>query len=230
MTRRWWTAAERAWVRGHWGVLGCAEMGRRLGRGPGAVCEAARRLGLTKRHRPTGSYEAEIRRGHARGESDHEIAARLGLCREAVGYHRRRLGLPSTAGHERQRRKVAAGVRRQCAREGMASLVEIRWAAHRVECLRRGWPRATSPRQCDLLDLLAAGPRTKRQLQAGLGLAPDGGGAVRPWVGEMLRCLRGLGLVVSRGRVHRPGGRGRNQCVYALAPGVAREFRPGAGR
>jgi hypothetical protein len=223
MAYRWWTWKELACVREHYGRMPCAALAERLGRTEHAVMECARHLGVAGRHRRTAAYEADIRAGHAAGHSDGEIAARLGLCREAVGYHRRRLGLPSNAYHVRQRRKVAAGVRRQCAREGMASLVEVRWAAHRAACLRRGWPLAKSPRQCDLLDLLAAGPRTKRQLQAGLGLASGKG---RPWVGEMLCRLRALGLVVSRGRVHSPGGRGRNQCVYALAPGVARAFRP----
>lgn len=226
MARQFWTAKELDLVRTDYRCLGAVRLAQRLDRTPDAVRGQAARLGLAKRHRPTAYYEATIHRLHAQGFSDTDIARKVDLSREAVTYHRRRLGLPNNLTHERQRRKVAAGVRQQCKREGCASLTELRWQVHRVECLRRGWPAANSPRQCDVLDILMTGPMTKRQIQMALGLMPGAGGRQRPWVYEMLRTLRRLGLVVSRGRIHQVGGRGRNQAVYALAPGVSREFRP----
>lgn len=229
---RWWDTGEVRRLREWWGKVPVAEIARRLGRTIPAVEQYARhRLGLGKPHRPTGHYEKAIRQGHARGLHDADIARQLEVCRETVAYHRRKLGLPAHGHDERARRKVAQGVKRQLKDWGADSLVHLRWQRHRVASLLRGWPAATTPRQCDVLDLLASGPRTKRQIQEHLGLIVDAHGAgsggaqgetQKPWVCELIRSLRRLGLVVSLGRKAKPGGRGRSCCLYALAPGVRR--------
>jgi DNA-binding NarL/FixJ family response regulator len=50
---------------------------------------------------------AEVVRLHGEGWKDDAIAAHLGLCRSAVTYHRRVLGLPSNCRSLAAERKVA---------------------------------------------------------------------------------------------------------------------------
>jgi hypothetical protein len=230
MSGRPWTHKEIAFLRSNYGSMTAAAIAERLGRSsPATVHAKAKHLKLADRHRKTAAYAEQIRKYHARGWLDGDIARKLAVCRETVTYHRRRLGLPANRNNDRHRARVQRGVRKQCHDSGAASLVELRWQAHRLAAFYRGWPGATTPRQCDVLDLLHEhGPMTKRQIQDSLGLVLDGTGPARyqrPWVNELLRSLRREGLVVSLGRKFKPGGSGRSQCLYRLADGVRKAAR-----
>jgi hypothetical protein len=96
--RRSWTAAEDATVRGHYGRMSAAEVGRLIGRSEPAVWGRVRILGLDKRqerHDPwTDAELAEVQRCYST-ERPAVIAARLGRSVAAVSWQAQRMGVPS---------------------------------------------------------------------------------------------------------------------------------------
>lgn len=178
----------------------------------------------------------EIRRLHAQGMCDPDIASHLGFDRSTIGYRRRSLGLKSNSSSDHQREKLRHGVRKQCERLGISSPGELRVVAWKKRARAHGWPteingRCITRRQIEILDALYVyGPHTRRQLAKRLGmktyensckaLSSRGGG--RSYMRELVES----GMVINLGRVvhSNRSGSGRNICLYALSLTVERNF------
>jgi hypothetical protein len=123
-----------------------------------------------------------------------------------------------------------AGFQRRLARDGVASLVEIRWRNARAKLAPHGWPEDLRPREVQILDLLwQRGPQTRRQMCVALGL---------PWKGSRrslkahgggsyLGALMRRGLVICLGKCVRTAAavkrRGANVHLYTLALWIERK-------
>lgn len=178
----------------------------------------------------------EIRRLHALGMCDPDIAHTLGFDRSTIGYRRRSLGLKSNASSCRHREKIRRNVKRQCERLGISSPGELRNVAWRKKAIEHGWPteingRCITRRQIEILDALYIyGPHTRVQLAKRLGmktyansckaLSSRGGG--RSYMRELVES----GLVMNLGRIvcTKRSGSGRNVCLYAISLTVERNL------
>lgn len=225
--KRPWTDAERDTVRRLYREVGTAEIARRVGRTARSVYQQADKLGLvTPRTRIDGRFLATLRRLHARGWSDAEIASEFVCERHTVSKHRRALGLPSNRGSARYRARVAAKTREQCKAAGVKSLAEVRALAFRERARRAGWPEDLRPRAIQMLDALAVlGPLTRREIADAIGMAWHGSRSSLKARGNStyLAELMSLGLVVSLGKVVGGNGKGGNVQLYSLALTTERE-------
>jgi hypothetical protein len=160
-------------------------------------------------------YRGRLRRLHAAGYSDPEIAGRLGLRPRSVTHLRRAMGLPSTKGSARQRARVGRRTRAVVARAGKRTFQQVQAEVWAARAAAAGWPGARTPPEVRVLDLLAGGPRTLAEVVAGSGLRSP------CWTHTLLARLRRRGLLA---RTARPLGRGRGTrpALWALAPGVGR--------
>jgi hypothetical protein len=189
------------------------------------------KLGLAKnRRRWDPALEGELRRLNAGGDSDSEIARKLGFERHCIHRQRKRLGLLDQSYGKQSRAAIGAGVRRQLVRLGLERLTDLRIEAWRQLARERGWPvtingRAVNRRHVQVLDVLwERGPQTRVQLAEAIGmkvhadqkkvLASNGEGG--SYLAELMRA----GLVISLGRVVRTGGQGKNVHLYALDPSI----------
>ncbi|OWY59511.1 hypothetical protein B7486_74185, partial [cyanobacterium TDX16] len=187
--RKRWTRAEDAAMRRHYGPgpehLTAAEIARRLGRTVKSIHEHAKFMGLVYQSRADTSdpaFDSGLRRLHAVGHTDPEIAGSLGCERHTVSLARRRLGLPSNRGGERHRRNVAARTADQCRAAGVRSLAEVRSLAFARRAAEAGWPADMPPRCCQILDAMEArGPMTRREIAEAIGAT---------WIGSR-RSLKG---------------------------------------
>lgn len=221
--RRAWTEREIEVVRAEWGRFTAAEIGAPLERSASQVYLLVRRLGLAKRVR-TSEERAElaqlIRRRHAEGWSDSEIAREAGCSREWAGEVRLGLGLPSNKDNERHRRRVAQKTREQLATAGLSSLAELRLERWRAYARESGWPDDLGPRYVQILNLLHQhGPQTKRQLSDRMGLVWKGCRSSltsNDPSGSYLGYLTKRGLVVNLGRCVYNGRQGANTALYSL--------------
>jgi hypothetical protein len=162
-------------------------------------------------------YRGRLRRLHAAGYSDPEIASRLGLRPRSVTHLRRAMGLPSNKGSARQRARVGRRTRAVVARAGKRTFQQIQAEVWAARAAAAGWPGARTPPEVRVLDLLAGGPRTLAEVVAGSGLRSP------CWTNSLLARLRRRGLVARRDR-YRAGVRqaARLPSLYELAPGVGR--------
>lgn len=221
--RRVWTEREINSLRAEWGRFTAAEIGEPFDRPAWQVYAAARRLGLCGKVRSSAERESLkqlIRRRHAEGWQDGEIAREAGCSREWTGDVRRGLGLPSNKDNERHRARVAAKTREQLAAAGVNSLAELRVQGFRRFAEESGWPADLGPRYVQILNLLHwHGPQTKRQLSDRMGLVWKGSRnslKSNDTNGSYLAHLVARGLVVNLGRCVYNGRQGGNTCLYSL--------------
>src|SRR5262245_56702236 len=100
-----------------------AVIARHLGRTIKAVEGALAHYGLQRPRPRLADHEADLRRLHARGLPDPEVARLLGLGASTVAIWRGRLGLRANGVRPHLRRR---GYRRACALAGVSSLAELR--------------------------------------------------------------------------------------------------------
>jgi hypothetical protein len=222
MTRRFWTEAECATLRARYGREPAATLAARLGRTLKGVYLKAHGLGLVDRNFVwPPAADRLLRRRHAAGWSDTEVAAELGCERHRVAARRKALGLPALFGVRgapwtpRRRRLVAEATRRQLAAAGCATLAELRVRRFAAFAESYGLPGSVGVRGTQVVVALAAGPMTRREIVAALGLRwkPGNGGrnnlsSSHP-EGSYLGHLQALGLV-ARVRRH------QSPSVYVL--------------
>lgn len=235
MKRRSWKAAERAMLRRDYARRPAALIAARLKRTKSQVYQQAAKLGLSKNpHLDWGELDADLRRLHADGWSDAEIAQHfqqaLGryVSREAVGDRRRTLRLKHNAFSDHRRRRVAARTREQLARAGISKLGYLRVVAWSAASRRCGWPGDLRPRAVQILNLLyERGPLTRRQIAEAIGMPWKGSRKTlvsNDREGTYLWNLVNRGLVVRLPRLVKGVGKGRSQHLYTLALGVAPHF------
>ena len=167
----------------------------------GLVDPLAARLGLTRNQvlrvmkglrlnplpRWTPEAEQGFLDGYRRGWSDPEIAAEIGFTAEMVSRHRRNLGLPPSC------RGGIGGA--------PADAPVSPWHRRAMEfAASYNLPADLSTTQVRIVLLLATGPKTKRELVAGLGLKWDGRDRgchnLRNSRGSLLMALAKRGLVL----------------------------------
>jgi len=225
MSGRPWTPSEDALMREQYGRTILHGLRRLLGRSARAVYQRAVFLNLHERRRLVSDSDREtIRRMHAEGCVDAQIAAELGWSRECVGVHRRKMGLPSHIWGESHRRKLAEATARQLQRAGLNSTSEIRREAFRAYARESGWPEGLRPRAVQILNLLASVgvPLSRRQIAEGIGLPWRGsrqslksGGKRGTYLADL--CASGLvQLLPQAGRVTGRG-KGRSCHLYCLS-------------
>lgn len=230
MSGRIWTAKELAYVRRWYRKVPAAEIGRRLGRSRPAVFRAADLLGIAGRQRTAverARLEARIRRWHARGWCDAEIAAKCKTDRKWICDLRRGMGLPPNGHNQRHRRRVAAKTRAQLATAGVRSLAELKREVRRGQARDLGWPEDLRWRAVQILEALwVRGPQTREQLAAVIGMPWKGSrkslGSNDP-EGSYLANLQARGLVVRLGRVVKKRGSGKSVNLYSLPLWIRKE-------
>ncbi len=229
--RRPWTPAERSLVRQRYAADGAATLAAELGRTRKAVSLMAGLLRRTRpNHRWTPRADATLRRMNAAGLPDGIIAKRLGCDRGTVRHRRRLLGLPSNQHGPHHRGSTRRKAAEQLKRAGLRSMGELRVKAWGDAAEKYGLPRDLNPTAVKIVLALAAGPKTRRELVAALGLrwkTANGGrnnltcgraeGSYPAW-------LAALGLVECVSRY----GRGRLPSAYRLTPAAVVRLR-GAG-
>ena len=229
--RRFWTPDEVEALRQLYRRVPAHEIAELLGRTKSQVQQAGSRYGFHKEACPWDARTiARLRRLHARGWSDTEIAKAIGSERHVVGERRAKLGLPSVLWSGHQRRRVAAKTREQLRKAGVPTLGALRVKVYRDRARAAGWPEDLRPRAVQILSVLwERGPQTRRQLADAIGM---------PWKGarhsltsndpegSYLAHLARRGLVVRLGRhVKRPGaGRGSSTNLYSLPLGIRRNL------
>jgi hypothetical protein len=139
-----------------------------------AIWILARAIGLRKWPCWTPGVIRRVRRLHARGLNDVEIAAEMGLTRNqvhAIRYGRLKLP-PNEASILRARRR---GVKTQLKTLGLDSPTQLRTRAFRMYAVESGWPEDLRPREVQILNVLAAKgvPMTRRELAAAIGMKSD---------------------------------------------------------
>lgn len=171
VNRHCYTAAEMDLVRRRYGELTAAELAARIHGTPRAarlIYRLAHRIGLRKWPDCREHYEP-VRRLHAEGLTDADIASRLGLDRRYVSTIRAdRLRLPVNADAVRAAGRRAVAAQRRTL--GIRSSGDLRRWAYRKFARERGWPEDLRPRAVQILELLAvAGPLDRWQIAEGIG-------------------------------------------------------------
>lgn len=228
--RTLWTPAEDAVLLAEYRTTPAPVLAARLGRGLSGVYRRAEVLmgKRIKTHRWGAAVFARFRRLHAEGLPDRVIGETLGMTTDqAKAIRRERLKLPCNPDRESKRR----GVQKQLKTLGLTSPVQLRTRAFRRFAERRGWPPDLRPREVQILEVLAAGPLTRRQLAEALGLRAIGArnalkssSGAKPGAGEYkttyLSELMGRGLVTYQNRSEPTGrqGHGRLPGLYWLTP------------
>lgn len=196
--RRSWTALE---VRRACSALAAGrpleDVARDLGRTPRSVHNACwrqrTRLGQVRPYHRLADYADRVRRLHAAGHSDREIARQLQLWTWTVRLWRKALGLPP------QRRRPPPG-----------SAADHSRCRSRVAALCLGWPGYRAFEARVLRQLYVLQPASNQELRHALGLSPS---ACR----QALWHLRRLGAIRKAGWRHDGE---RRQALWELCPGV----------
>ncbi len=223
MPGRIWKQREDSLLVRLYGTVPAREIAAKLGRSLGSVHQHATVLGLTvKRDRKViAKRHAIVRRYHALGWSQSEIAAKAGVSRRTVGYILFAMGLQSNGRNERYRRRVAKKTIAQCRAAGVANLGELRAVRMREFVNRAGWP-GVSVRAAQIADALyRLGPMTRRQIAECIGVEWKGS---RKTLGNN-RCpghsylteLERAGYVVRLVKAKKNSGKGRNEDIYFIA-------------
>jgi len=219
-----WTEAEKAFLRANYGpgkmtARQCAEA---LGRTLAMVFNRVFILRLNWHHRTVidAAFLRRVKRLHASGLTDAEIARKVGCERHVLNRVRQQLGLAVNA--EGVRRIHRANNARQRITLGIKNPVELWLRAHQRYAREHGWPEDLGPRAVQILDALyALGPRTRLQLAVDIGLprARRGeldrislnqmfmdNGAVGRGANSYFGTLAAMGLVCVIGGVANPNG------------------------
>lgn len=225
MIRTPWTDEERRLMREHYGRKSAPEVAAMLGRPVSQVHGTAERMGLGRRRRLVTDADREvIRRMHAEGCADPEIARTLGWKREIVGVHRRAMGLAHNAYGERQRQAVAIKTAEQIQSAGVRNLAEVRALAWSRFAIESGWPADLRIRHVQILNLMAAAgvPLSRREIAEGIGarwVMPTRKNLVsNDPEGSYLAHLTARGLVTTLPRALPGQGKGRSFHLYCLGP------------
>lgn len=142
------------------------------------------------RHVP-GKTKAAIRRLHALGFNDCEIARRLDVTQTTVWHHRRDLGLPVNPRTAEAHRKALL----RFIHKGGRPPGQARWELSRFRAIHEGWPAGCNERQADYLEAIRANPGcTAEQLHQCL-----------PGVVQRNSVLRLLAQLIREGWVERYG-------------------------
>ncbi len=162
----------------------------------------AHKLGLTVPLVPwTEEDDQTLRRLHALGQYDRQIARRLGRTVTQAARRRRKLGLPP---HPRRVWQTPSGPQNH------------RCVGMRLRLLSCPWPQAETDSEARMMSALADGWLTTAALAARLGITHQG---AHLW--KVLKSLRARGVIVSRQGP--PSGRhGPAPCEYRLADNVQR--------
>lgn len=225
--RRLWTDEEKAIIRDLYRKKTAEEIGAIIGRSRKSVQQIAFSLGIVEHRDPKRIAKRRelIRKYHAKGWSDSEIARLLKMERRTVGGVRKRLGLVANDRNERYRAKVAKRTKDQCKKAGVKNLAEVRVIAYRDFVRKLGWPEELSPRAAQFAELLYQhGPLTRRQISTLSGLPWRGSRkslASSTPGGSYLAELQRAGLVVQLPKAVNRGGSGEQDSLYMLGMGVS---------
>lgn len=196
----------------------------------GCVCQRKMKLGLPRQWAPVPKRTLDrLRRLHARGMSDMQMAAALGLDRRLVNSIRHRLGLSCNRDLEAMRRAV----RNQLKTLGLKSPTELRTRAFRLYAIENGWPADCRPREVQILNVLAASgtPMTNIEIATAIGMRTDriqtngqpailvGNGPGGTYTASLIR--RGLVLALKQAGPQKKTtgkGCGRRKSLYTLGP------------
>ncbi len=218
-----WTAKDLETLKRLHAKIGIDGVAKLLRRTPAAVQNMWSRSGLAPgRTAPiTESEGGTIVHMWDQGRTDREISAKIGHSVSQISHYRHRHGLVRHDGMSAHARRLSGQRSRRRLKQdlGCDSFRELQSLLHRVEAAKKGWPQADTPRQADMLEVLASGPKTKQEVAARVG------GVCRSKnnqyvMSAFMRLVR-KGLVVNVGRA-RPGTMQR-RCLYALAPGVKKQ-------
>jgi hypothetical protein len=236
MPQRIWTSSEIAFLRRHAKKQTSTWIAEQLGRTRSAVLQCRARQGLdTPQPSRRPGFDDAIRRGHAKGWSDSEIAAELGTVRENVRSRRRCLRLPANGWTEHQKQRTRERTIEQLRRAGLKSLAELRVKAFQDYARGHGWPADLPPRCVQILEVLGnAGPQTREQLTAALRMKWHGSrtslkGGCQHKGGSYLAILIRRGLVMQLKRAVKRKGKGHNVSLYTLPLTIERKFDQPAG-
>jgi hypothetical protein len=225
--RRFWTEKDSKYVCRWYLKKDSVQIAKDLNRSLKAVYLQARKLGLTTKRsaKQVQRRRETVRKYHAKGWSDSEIAKIVRLERRTVGEIRLKLGLPSNRGNERHRRRVAATTKIQLKKAGVKSLADIRSQAFKKFIVALGWPPTLSVRAAQIAhSLWKLGPMSRKQIAAVNDFEWKGSRkslTSSTAGGSYLAELQRAGIVIRLGRVIVRGGRGNNCYLYMIAPGVS---------
>lgn len=239
-----WSAEELAILRRDYKRVPVEQLAKRLGRTVNRIYAAAKRFGISDAQKIViaPDFDRFLRKHHAKGWSDAEIAAAWSrahpqrtINRRTLGDRRNQLGLSHNALSKHRRRKVSEKTREQCRAAGVKSLAEVRSQAYAKFAALRGWPDDLAPRQVQMLDAIyERGPQTRRQLAEVVGcawkhqrnwLCATRTGGKRYAGGTYLTDLMHRGLVVRLpGRIVKSGPRKGQHCyLYAIPVHIRRK-------
>ena len=192
---------------------------RMPGRDLSSCRQKARRLGWFLNGPYAGKQPSLIetlRRRHAEGWSDMDIARELKRSRSLISRWRRDLGLPSLKNNQRHRAKQRDRMKRQLRRAGMNSLAEVRVAQRRRDAVQRGWPADCSPLECQALEHLEEhGEGTYHGLCEALGKPYHKHRCLQLSSGlQVFASLTKKGYARAIGRRQHAPGKGRTRWVY----------------
>jgi hypothetical protein len=234
MNHKFWSPGADGFLRYNYGRRPVSWIASAQCRSVRSIYQRAAILGLGK---PAPKWEpgldAELIRLNGEGNSDTEIARRLGYERHTVSKYRKRLELPDQGKGPQARAAVSAGVRKQLDRLGIPTMSQLRVESWRKLARDHGWPdtingRAVNRRHIQILDALwEHGPQTRQQIAERTGTVWKGSrhtfkSKKRPG-GSYLAELTRARLVVRLGKAVQGLGKGRSVNLYALALDVERE-------
>lgn len=215
--RTYWTDAEKRLVSEHYRSKGAEWLAERLladfdsVRTPAAIARMALKLGAGKKKLFNASEDlkATIRRMHAEGFPDPDIAAETGCTSRQIGWVRRSMGIK---GHRPGSLKISRdrsreGLKRWLKARGISSPAYIRVEKWKAWARKLGWPDHLRPRQiCFLHALYEHGPMTRRELCEAMG--GEWKGSQGPFFdggkfGSVLPSLERMGLVERSKRIAR---------------------------
>lgn len=220
------TPEQDAIIRQFWGKLNCVQIGKLIGRRWTSVFQRGRRLGLGYvKNRYDAATLDKIKKLHAQGLNDKEIADHLGMQRDQVHPIRYgRLKLPANKDGIKRARQRA--IKTQFRRLDIANAAQLRAMAYKKYARDHGLPEDLRFRAVQIVYALAKhGPMTLRQIVAAMNWRwkegaknnlfsnEKGGGGSYP--ANLIR--RGI-IFRHSGRPIYNGRQGGNTCIYDLTP------------
>jgi hypothetical protein len=133
VTRKPWLANEVDYVLANRTRLKLGAIAGRLGRSTASVVGMLVYYGHSRKKESRAEWECRLRKMHAAGRSDREIAGRMGVSRGTVQRRRAALGLPPAEWCGWRQR-----YRRQMRKAESRSLADLRWRRVRVAELLAG--------------------------------------------------------------------------------------------
>jgi hypothetical protein len=227
MPGRLWTAKEKRYVLRWYGKKTAKKIAVEIDRSEKSVFLRAIELGLAEKrdYKKINRHRELVRKYHAKGWSDSEVARLLKIDRRRCGQIRSGLGLEANGRSERYRKRVAAATKIQLKKAGVKSLAEIKSHAFKKLIVSLGWPPTLSVRAAQIANSLwKLGPMSRQQIATVNDLPWRGSRKTfrsKTNGGSYLAELQRAGIVVRLGRVIAPGGSGRNYNLYMIAPGVS---------